>query len=218
VRRDSVNPSYERAVGIFRAARECTKCYGSIPLHVPLPDDKNGAMGVDVMFICERPGRVGPGQTERVSFDNPDPSAEAFKHLVHSAEISRERIFITNAVLCHPLTEEYRDQPPSAAQRRNCSPFLQEQIRLLRPRLLVPCGNAARMALCLLHPECAALRRFRLKRDIGSAIRDTAPWIYPVYHTSRRVQISWRPLAAQSRDWAMIPELLRQLDHVNATR
>ena len=218
MRQDSANQSYERVVRIFRRARKCTKCYGSIPLHVPLPDESNGAMGVEVMFVLERPGRVGPGKTDRISFDNCDPSAKAFKRLVESTGIPRERIFITNAVLCYPRTDDYRDRPPSAAQRQNCFPFLQEQIKLLQPRLIVPCGNAARMALCLLHPESAALRRFSLKRDIGSVIGDTVPWVYPVYHTSRRVQIRWRPVAAQLHDWARIPELLFGLESMVAGR
>jgi len=212
VPQDRDNPSCKRVAGIFRDAQQCAQCYGNIPLRVPLPDERNGALGVAVMFICERPGRVGPGQTGRVSFDNPDPSAETFKRLVEHTGIPRECIFITNAVLCYPGADDYRDRPPSTAQLRNCSPFLREQIRLLQPRLIVPCGNAARKALCLLHPESKTLRRFSLKRDIGSIIRDTVPWVYPVYHTSRRVQIAWRPFVEQSQDWATIPKLLRELE------
>ena len=54
----------------FEKAQSCELCYGGKPICVPLPDPKNGKENVDIMFINERPGRVGTGYSGYVSFDN----------------------------------------------------------------------------------------------------------------------------------------------------
>ena len=68
-------------IDIFKEARICKKCYGSTPLHVPLPDEENGGIGASILFINERPGRRGAGKSGQISFDNEDPTARSFKEL-----------------------------------------------------------------------------------------------------------------------------------------
>lgn len=132
-----------KIISVFQEARKCTRCYGTVPLHVPLPDEKNGGINAKVLFLVERPGRVGTGKSGRVSFENRDPTAYFFKELFLSTGISRKEIFITNAVLCHPLIEEYRDALPSAREIKNCIYFLKKQIEYVNPVLIVTLGTRA---------------------------------------------------------------------------
>lgn len=71
-------------LAIFEEAKNCTRCYGETPLHVPLPDEKNGGIGAKILFLVERPGRVGTGKSGKISFENEDPTAEFFRDLFSS--------------------------------------------------------------------------------------------------------------------------------------
>jgi uracil-DNA glycosylase len=56
-------------------------------------------------------------------------------------------------------------------------------------------------------PESQQLGRFVLKSDIGSVIADTPISIYPLYHTSRRAQVT-RKREMQKKDWSRIAALI----------
>lgn len=104
---------------LFIEAHKCKLCYGDAPIHVPFPDPKNGKKTVLIMFIKERPGRIGTGKSGFVSFDNNDPSAHHFKDCFFHLKISREKVFITNACICHPETNDYKDTPPKVKEIKN---------------------------------------------------------------------------------------------------
>ena len=198
-----------RILQVFREAKQCTNCFPGGRLHVPLPDEKNGSAGAKVMFVFDRPGRIGTVKTDRISFDNPDPTAEFFKELIGQIRVPREDIFITNAVLCHRLGPGALDTQPRSKEILNCSGFLRRQLEIVGPLLLVPLGNTALRALKLLFPDSSQLRRFKLKDDIGQVIRDAPCLVYPVYHTSLKARVT-RPAESQKRDWSAIPSLLQE--------
>src|SRR5450755_2301735 len=84
-------------------------------VHIPKPDPKNGIPGENIilMFVNERPGRLGAGQTDLIAFENPDPTAYRFKRLFETLAIDRKKIFITNACIYYPLRDGYTDTKPS---------------------------------------------------------------------------------------------------------
>jgi len=202
-----MSPELER---VFRDARECRLCWGDAPRNVPLPDPQNGLVGVDVLFVCERPGRVGTLRSGYVSFDNDDASARFFKELLGVTRIRRERIFITNAVLCHPLTDGYRDAPPRPAELRNCVAFLERQVAATNPRLIVALGGVALRSLQTLFRDCAELQAFTLGRAVGAVVHWQGRAIYPLYHHSMRGRMA-RPARLQRQDWQEIPCILETL-------
>ena len=75
---------------IFEEAYDCKKCYGDIPIYVPLPDPENGLTKVKIMFINERTGRVGTGESGYIAFDNDDASANHFRECFEQLGISRK--------------------------------------------------------------------------------------------------------------------------------
>jgi uracil-DNA glycosylase family 4 len=200
----------KKILAIFSEAKSCTRCYGDTPLHVPLPDERNGGIGATVLFLVERPGRVGTGKSGRVSFENKDPTAEFFRELFFSIGVDRRNIFITNVVLCHPITPEYKDAPVSTKELRNCLYFLEKQIKTIDPVLIVTLGTKALQAMKYLYSHRATLRGFHLKENIGDVITGELPFIYPLYHTSLRARLT-RPANKQRQDWSKIPEILKRL-------
>ena len=56
-----------------------------------------------------------------------------------SAGLSKERdVFITNLVKCNSKDEYGRNRPPNKKEIENCHLFLQEEIELLKPKLIIP--------------------------------------------------------------------------------
>lgn len=196
---------------IFSEAKTCRRCYGDIPLHVPLPDEKNGGLGAKILFLVERPGRVGTGKSGRISFENEDPTAEFFRDLFFSIGIDRGNIFITNAVLCHPIIDGYKDTPASTKELKSCLYFLERQIKTIRPKLIITLGTKPLQAIKYLYPYRATLKKIELKNNIGEVITDELPFIYPLYHTSLRARLT-RPIDKQREDWSKIPEILKEAE------
>lgn len=186
---------------------ECEACNGGKPVYIPQPDPENGFQGAAVMFINERPGRIGPGKSNKISFENDDPTANWFRELFATTGLNRRDIFITNACLYYPQDPAYRDAPLSATEKARCATTLEHQIGFIQPRLIVPLGNTALATLRHVFPKSQQLRQFALKRDIGTVITDTPIPIYPLYHTSRRAQVT-RNRAMQRQDWSKIPGLI----------
>jgi len=198
----------KKIIAIFEKARVCKRCYGETRLCVPLPDEKNGGIGAEILFINERPGRRSAGKSGRMSFDNEDPTTRFFKELFLSIGISRKDIFITNTVLCYPLIEWYVDTPPQRKQIKNCLSFLKGQIGIIHPKLIVTLGVTALQAVKYLFPNSMQLKNFKLKNNIGEIITDVTPFIYPLYHTSLRARAT-RPERKQRGDWQKIPLILK---------
>ena len=58
---------------------------------------------------------------------------------------ARERIYIAAITRCYPgpSPSGRGDRVPSAAERANCAGWLEEELRIVRPRLLIPVGRLA---------------------------------------------------------------------------
>jgi uracil-DNA glycosylase len=109
--------------------------------------------------------------------------------------------------LCHPAFEGYVDTPPKRYELQNCHYWLRRQNEYVKPHLIVTIGNVALQSMKLYFQGSGMLREFILKENIGSFIQDTDPWIYPLYHTSRRGRLS-RNAENQKADWLKIISIL----------
>lgn len=195
---------------LFRQASTCTRCYGDQSIYVPLPDPKNAASRAKVLFVNERPGRIGTGASGYVSFDNPDPTARLFKELFSITGLERTEVIMTNACLCHPRFDGYRDKAPTVREIRNCHHWLQKQIEICQPKLIVTVGRVAYQSVLRLMNLWPLPGRPRFIDRIGEVVPNSSPTVYPVVHTSAQGRLS-RPIATQREDWAHIKEVLRAL-------
>jgi len=125
---------------------------------------------------------------------------------------ARTSIFITNACLCYPLVDGYTDRVPTAREIINCQYWLRQQIQAVNPKLIVTCGASALAAVKRYFPESRALQGFHLRHHIGTVVKDTCPWVYPVYHTFLRARNRWRTANQQRGDWVQIRKVLLELD------
>ena len=191
---------------LFDSAQKCDRCHHNNDLKVPYFEPRNGSEDIKIMFINERPGRVGPGESDLVGQFNNDPAAETFKHLLSLLKnINNKDIFITNSCLCYLPNLPTNQQHPGVRELLNCHYWLEKQIKIANPKLIVSIGAKALDSLKRLErfKSSKKLNSFELKNNIGELIKDTSPKIYPLYHTSRMGQIH-RSLKKQEKDWLKI--------------
>jgi len=203
--------SYQGITTFFNKYHRACEDFCGGRVHIPKPDIKNGIPGKNIllMFINERPGRIGPGQTDSISFENPDPTAHRFRRLFGAFGISRKRIFITNACIYYPTHEKYRDKPPDKKEINFSKDILIDQIKRVKPKIIVTLGNTALYTLKKIYPRSLQLKNYQLKNNIGKLISDNKPIIYPLYHTSNRAERT-RPEKKQRKDWGKLKTFIKK--------
>lgn len=163
--------------------------------------ESNGNAESKVLFIGEAPGRLGADRTG-VPFTG-DKSGDNFTMLLSNVGWTRNDIFITNAVLCNPRSQEGNNDRPSDEEIANCSAYLQMTVELVNPDVVVTLGNVALRAIGLIRPH---------SYDLGGTVRRLVPWggrwLMPMYHPSQRAMVH-RGLASQRADYF---ELSKHLD------
>ncbi|MGZ3715898.1 MAG: uracil-DNA glycosylase [Ktedonobacterales bacterium] len=162
---------------------------------------RNGDIASRVLVIAEAPGRLG-ADTSGIPLYG-DQTGRNLERLLQAAGLTREHIFITNAVLCNPRGVAGNNAPPSAQEVRNCSPHLRQTVDLLQPRYIVTLGTAALRALHLIAPHDVILTR-----DIGKVIPWNGRLLIPLYHPGPRACIH-RPLTQQEEDYRELGALVR---------
>jgi DNA polymerase len=139
-----------------------------------------GSAAAQVMFIGEGPGYWEDHKGEPFV----GPSGELLDKIMASIGLSRRTVYIANIVKCHPMKNpsdaEARgnDRPPMPEEAAACRPYLDEQIRLIGPRVIVTLGAVAAREL-LGEPSITRARgQWRsYAPEGGSPIR-----VLPTYH------------------------------------
>ena len=58
-----------------------------------------------------------------------------------------DNVYLTTSVKCRPSDADRRDRPPSVLEGTACLPYLQRQIALIQPTIIVALGQAAAVSL-----------------------------------------------------------------------
>ena len=107
------------------------------PLHAtrlnPVPGE--GDPHARLMFIGEGPG----GDEDRQGRPFVGPAGQLLDKMIAAMQFRREEVYIANIVKCRPP----RNRAPMPEEAEMCLPFLQEQIRLIRPQVIVLLGATA---------------------------------------------------------------------------
>lgn len=130
------------------AVTVCTKCglcQGRTQSVFGVGDEK-----AKWLFVGEGPGR------------NEDLTGEPFvgkagkllDNMLLSMGLKRgENAYIANIVKCRPTDATGKDRPPTPDETAACMPYLERQIELIQPTVLVALGKTAALSLLGLDPE-----------------------------------------------------------------
>jgi len=122
-----------------------------------------GPREAEVMLVGEQPG----DQEDLQGHPFVGPSGRLLDEGLAAAGIDRRRVYVTNAVkhfkfVRIELTRRRLHKKPSAGEVKACRPWLDEEIRLVRPKVIVVLGATAAQAL--LGPK------FKVTEQRGKAI------------------------------------------------
>ncbi len=151
-----------------------------------------GAENADVFFIGEAPGWHEDQQGRPFV----GPAGLFLDQLLASINLKREQVYIANVIKCRPL----QNRDPLPAEIRNCREWLERQIELIHPKMIVTLGRYS-MAMFFLGKSISKIHGTAQKRD--NVI------YYAMYHPAAALhQQSLRQ--AIEEDMLKIPSLLAQ--------
>ena len=124
------------------AIRECTRCnlcHGRTHA-VPGIGDRNAIW----LFVGE-----GPGHNEDIQGEPfVGPAGKLLDNMLKAMQLTRGTdTYIANIVKCRPVGTDGRDRPPSLAEVAACRPYIQRQIDLIKPSVIVALGKTAAISL-----------------------------------------------------------------------
>ncbi len=186
-----------------RRVHDCFVC--SSMNHCHILGDANGPLDAEVLFVAEAPGRLGAARTGLPMTS--DVTGRRFHAFLTDAGIDRERVFITNSILCNPLTSSGNNRPPKASEIAACRGFLKRTIELVRAPIVVALGGVALDTL-----RHIATHDGVLARDVGEPLRwpvTVERTLVPMYHPSIQSTMS-RAHETQRDDWRRLGAIVRE--------
>ncbi len=117
------------------------------------------------LFVGEGPGRNEDLQGEPFV----GPAGKLLDNMLAAMGLRRgDNVYIANVVKCRPAGADGRDRPPAPAEAEACRPYLERQIALIRPDVIVALGKSAALALLQADPDASvASMRGRVHRHAG---------------------------------------------------
>jgi uracil-DNA glycosylase len=127
---------------------DCTRCRLSkgrtkLVFGVGNPD-------ADIMFVGEGPGADEDAQGEPFV----GRAGQLLNNMISAMGIRREDVYIANVVKCRPPN----NRAPENDEVDTCSPFLMQQIDIVKPKVIVALGATAAKNLLAMNDSMGALR------------------------------------------------------------
>jgi uracil-DNA glycosylase len=170
-------PSGATSLPLLRtAAKDCTAC--DLYKHASQTVFGEGPSNAVIMLVGEQ-----PGDREDLS-GRPfvGPAGKLLDEALREAGIDRDKVYVTNAVKHFKWAPDERGKrrihkKPNSAEIQACRPWLDAELRVIKPRVLVCMGATAAQALLG--------RTFSVTRQRGQPIESTlAPKVMATVHPS----------------------------------
>ena len=161
-----------------------------------------GDEDADWMLIGEAPG----AEEDRQGKPFVGPSGQLLDRMLAAVGLDRTAVWITNLLFWRPPG----NRPPTTTEVAICQPFLERQIELLAPRLILFLGGSAAKALLDVSEGVTKLRGRRFGYQPAGA-----PAPIPAFVTFHPAYLLRQPLHKRLvwRDLLTLKEELEQLQH-----
>ncbi|MDX6410744.1 MAG: uracil-DNA glycosylase [Gaiellaceae bacterium] len=162
-----------------------------------------GAKGAEVMFVGEQPG----DQEDREGRPFVGPAGRLFDEALEQAGIDRGRTYVTNVVKHFKWTARGKRRihaKPSWSEVAACLPWLEAEVKVVRPTVLVLLGATAAQALLG--------KQFRVTKERGRVLEsDLAPSVLATVHPSSILRADDREMQMKHfvKDLEFAAELLQ---------
>ena len=152
--------------------RACTKCNLSITRKHALTGEGN--IEARIMFIALSPGAKEDLQNRMFI----GPSGQVFNNLLHTAGIDRELVFMTNLVKCMLP----KNRKPTMYEIESCSQFLDEEIAIINPEIIVPLGYYATHSILTVYNKNPLSKGKGFSEITGNLLIMDDKKIFPLSH------------------------------------
>ena len=125
-----------------------------------------GSRTADLLFVGEAPGE----QEDLSGTPFVGRAGQLLNKCLEAVDIPREDVYIANILKCRPP----QNRDPLPAEEDACIGFLREQVKLLRPRIIVCLGRIS--AARLIKPD------FRITKEHGAWFERGNTLMTAVYH------------------------------------
>ncbi len=125
------------------AVSDCSKCRLKETRTKTVPGE--GSHSTSLMFIGEAPG----SDEDREGRPFVGRAGRLLTDIIRAMGMSREEVFIANVIKCRPPG----NREPGEDEIRACSPYLFDQIDIIRPRVIVTLGKYATATMLGLPPQ-----------------------------------------------------------------
>src|SRR4051812_36413168 len=167
-------PETESLTTLRAAAKTCTACH--LFRHATQTVFGEGPKGATLMLVGEQPG----DQEDVAGKPFVGPAGKMLDRALEDAGIDRTEVYVTNTVKhfkWEPRGKRRLHKKPNSREIAACRPWLEAELRVVRPGLLVCLGATAAQAI--FGPS------FRVTRDRGKVLKaDLAPRVLATVHPS----------------------------------
>lgn len=158
-----LNNNNDTIQSVYESISRCTSCVLSQNRTNTVPGE--GSSNSKIVFIGEAPG----AKEDKLGRPFVGPSGKLLDKLLNSINLSRNDIYITNLVKCRPPN----NRDPLPEEISSCRKFLDIQLNLINPRLIVSLGR---------HSFNKFFPNENLSKNRGHIKKWGEFHLYPVYH------------------------------------
>lgn len=181
---DVAHMEWDQLQSVVSTCRQCDLCKSRTQTVFGVGDPK-----AKWLFVGEGPGRNEDFQGEPFV----GPAGKLLDNMFVAMGMKRgENTYIANVVKCRPTDANKRDRAPTGEEVNACLPYLERQIALIQPTVIVALGKTAALSLLKLDPA-TTLGKLR-----GTVHRYAGLPVIVTYHPAYLL----RSPAEKSKAWA----------------
>ena len=179
---------------LYEQIRACQKCALAQGRGLAVPGE--GPENSQIVFIGEAPGY----HENRLGRPFVGAAGKFLEELLASIQMRREDVYICNVIKCRPPN----NREPLPSEIEICRPYLDRQLELIRPRLIVTLG---RYSMARFFPQASISKIHGRPTKFGDLL------VLPLFHPAAALhQPKYRSDIEQ--DILKIPQILRQADGI----
>jgi DNA polymerase len=183
---------------LYEQIRSCQKCALAQGRGLAVPGE--GPENSQIVFVGEAPGY----HENRLGRPFVGAAGQFLEELLASIHMRREDVYICNVIKCRPPN----NREPLPNEIEACRPYLDRQLELIRPRLIVTLG---RYSMAKFFPQASISKIHGRPTKFGDLL------VLPLFHPAAALhQPKYRSDIEQ--DILKIPQILTQADGITESQ
>jgi len=176
---------------------QCSKCTLSTSRNNVVVG--SGKITSQLFFIGEAPG----AQEDKHGIPFVGRAGKLFDTLLNSIDLNRTDVYVANILKCRPP----KNRNPKSNEIQQCTPYLEQQLKIIQPTIISPMGNFATKYCCKKFSKEFHNISSLHGQNLPISINSKPGYLIPLYHPAAAV---YNPnlVDAMKKDYILIKKLL----------